>query len=58
MKNLIKSWKFWAAIIAVLLIIVTVILCFTIPTFAYATGGLLIGALAGFIFGYFIGQKK
>ena len=55
---MIKSWKFWAAIIAVLLIIVTVVLCFTVPTFAYATAGLLIGGLAGFIFGYFVGNKQ
>lgn len=58
MKDLIKSWKFWVAIIAAVLVLVTVVLCFTVPTFAYATGGLLIGALAGFIGGYFVGQKK
>lgn len=58
MKDLIKSWKFWAVIIALLLIIVTVVLlCFTVPVFAYATGGFTIGALLGFIGGYFISKK-
>ena len=57
MKDLLKSWKFWVAVVAAVLVLVTVVLCFTVPTVAYATGGLLIGALAGFIGGYFVGKK-
>lgn len=57
MKDLLKNWKFWAAVVAAVLVIVTVVLYFTVPVFAYATGGLLIGALAGFIGGYFVCKK-
>lgn len=58
MKDLLKSWKFWAAIIAVVLLIVAVVLFFVSPKFCYAVSGLLIGALAGFIGGYFVGKKN
>ena len=58
MKDLLKSWKFWTAIIAVVLLIVAVVLFFVSPKFCYAVSGLLIGALAGFIGGYFVGKKN
>jgi len=57
MKEWIKSWKFWAAVIALVLVIVAIVLYFTVPNFTYAIGSLLIGALAGFIGGYFVGKK-
>ena len=52
-----KSWKFWAAVVAVVLLIVAVVLYFTYPVFCYAVSGLLIGGLAGFIWGYAEGKK-
>ncbi|MBR3647109.1 MAG: hypothetical protein IKN59_01800 [Paludibacteraceae bacterium] len=55
--NIIKNWKFWVAIVAVVLIIACVILWFTNRTFCYATSGLVIGLLVGFIVGYFVGKK-
>ena len=58
MKDFWKSWKFWAAVVAVVLVIVGVILYFTYPKFAFAVSGLLIGGLAGFIWGYAVGSKK
>ena len=53
-----KSWKFWVAIVAVVLLIVAVVLYFTYPKFAFAASGLLIGGLAGFIWGYAAASKK
>ena len=53
-----KSWKLWAAIIAVTLAIVVVVLYFTCPKFAFAASGLLIGGLTGFILGYIVANKK
>ena len=58
MKDFWKSWKFWAIIAAVVIAIVAVILYFTAPKFCYAVSGLLIGALAGFIAGYYIAKKQ
>lgn len=57
MKDLLKSWKFWVAVAAVVLAIVAVVLYFVSPKFCYAASGLLIGALGGFIGGYFVGKK-
>ena len=57
MKDFWRSWKFWAAVVAVVLVIVCVVLWFVSPKFCYAASGLLIGALAGFIGGYFVGKK-
>lgn len=57
MKDFWKSWKFWVAVAAVILAIVCVVLWFVSPKFCYAASGLLIGALAGFIGGYFVGKK-
>lgn len=57
MKDLIKSWKFWLIVAAVVLAIVAVVLYFVSPKFCYAASGLLIGALAGFIAGYFVSKK-
>lgn len=57
MKDILKSWKFWVTIAAVVLAIVAVVLWFVSPKFCYAASGLLIGALAGFIGGYFVGKK-
>lgn len=52
-----KSWKFWVAVAAVVLAIVAVVLYFVSPKFCYCASGLLIGALGGFIGGYFVGKK-
>ena len=57
MKDIFTNWKFWVAIAAVVLAIVAVVLWFVSPKFCYAASGLLIGALAGFIGGYFVGKK-
>jgi len=57
MKDLVKNWKFWVAIAAALLAIVAVVLYFVSPKFCYAVSGLFVGALAGFIGGYFVGRK-
>lgn len=58
MKDFWKSWQFWAAVIALILIVVAVVLYFVAPKFCYAASGFAIGALAGFIAGYFIGKKN
>lgn len=58
MKDVLKSWKFWVAIAAVVLAIVAVVLYFVSPKFCYAASGLLIGALGGFIGGFFVGKKN
>ena len=52
-----KSWKFWAAVVAVLLVITCIILWFTNPTFCIGASGFTIGALIGFITGYVICKK-
>lgn len=57
MKDIWKSWKFWAAVAAVVLVIVAVVLYFVAPKFCYMVSGLLIGALGGFIGGYFVCKK-
>ena len=57
MKDFIHSWKFWVAIAAVVLAIVAVVLYFVSPKFCYAASGLLVGAFAGFIAGYFVCRK-
>lgn len=57
MKELIKSWKFWAVIVASVLVIVAVVLYFTVPKFTYATAGFLIGTLLGFVGGHFVAKK-
>ena len=57
MKNLFRNPKFWAAVIAAIVIIVCVILFFTNRTFAYVTASGLIGLLVGFIVGYIVGIK-
>ena len=56
--EILKSWKFLAVIIAVVLLIVAVVLYFVSPKFCFAASGLLIGALAGFIGGYYVGKKN
>lgn len=56
--EILKSWKFWAVVIAVVLLIVAVVLYFVSPKFCFAASGLLIGALAGFIGGYYVGKKN
>ena len=57
MKEFWKSWKFWAVVAAVVLVIVAVVLYFVSPKFCYAASGFIMGALAGFIGGYFVGKK-
>ena len=54
MKDFWKSWKFWAAVVAVLLVITCVVLWFTCKPFCIGASGFTIGALAGFIAGYVI----
>ena len=58
MKEFWKTWQFWLAVVAIILVIVAVVLWFVEPKFCYAASGLTIGALAGFIAGYFVGKKK
>ena len=58
MREFWKSWKFWAAVVAAVLLIVGIILYFTYTKFAFAVSGLLIGGLGGFIWGYAVGSKK
>lgn len=58
MKDLIKSWKFWLIVAAVVLAIVAVVLYFTVPKFAQVVGGALVGFIIGFATGYFVGKKK
>ena len=52
--NILKSWKFWLAVAAVVALIVCVVLWFVSPKFCFAASGLLIGLLLGFIAGYFV----
>jgi len=54
---MLKDWRFWAAVVAVILLIVAVVLYFLSREFCYAVSGLLIGSLAGFIAGYFVTKK-
>lgn len=58
MKDFWKKWQFWAVVAAVVLAIVCVVLWFVSSKFCYAASGLLIGALGGFIGGYFVGKKN
>ena len=57
MKEFWKTWQFLTAVVAVILLIVAVVLYFVSPKFCYAASGLLIGAFAGFIGGYFVGNR-
>ena len=52
-----KNWKLWAAVAAIVLAIAAVVLYFVSEKFCYASSGCLIGALAGFIAGYFVCKK-
>ena len=61
MKDLITSWKFWAAVIAAVVLIVCTILYFTVPAFKdiLITVFASIASLAiGIAIGYIIAQKK
>lgn len=58
MKDLLKSWKFWVALAAVVLVIVCIVLFFTVPEFAQVTGGALIGLIVGAILCYLFMMKK
>lgn len=53
-----KSWKFWAAVVAIALVITAVVLCFVYPVFGYAVGAFFVGGLAGFIWGYKVNKGK
>lgn len=61
MKDLLKKWKFWVAIAAVVLIIVGVILYFTVPQFKVvvweAAAGILLVCI-GFAVGYYVRNKQ
>ena len=60
MKDLIKSYKFWVAIAAVVLVIVGIILYFTVPAFKIvvweAAAGILL-FVAGWIVGHYVEKK-
>ena len=58
MKEFWKSWKFWLAVVAAVLLIVAVVLYFTYPVFCYAVSGFLIGGLLFFIIGYYVAKKQ
>ena len=58
MKDFWKTWQFWAVVSAVVLLIVAVVLYFVAPKFCYAVSGLLFGALAGFIGGYYVAKQS
>lgn len=53
-----KDYRFWLAVVAIVLAIAAVVLYFTIPVFCYAVSGFLIGGLAGFIAGYYVAKSK
>lgn len=61
MKDLIKSWKFWLIVAAVVLVLVGTILFFTVPEFKNAIIAIFAGiaglALA-FGIGYWLGGKN
>ena len=60
MKDLIKSWKLWVAIAAIVLVIVGIILYFTVPQFkvvVWEIAASILLVIAGFIAGYLVGKK-
>lgn len=60
MKDLLKSWKFWVAVAAVVLAIVAVVLYFAVPQFkvvVWETAAGILLVVGGFIGGYFVGKK-
>lgn len=57
MKEFFKSIPVWVPVVVGFLAIVCIVLWFVFPKFCYAASAFLIGALAGFIGGYFIGKK-
>jgi hypothetical protein len=61
MKDLIKSWKFWLIVAAVVLVLVGTILFFTVPEFKNAIIAIfaaLAGAALCFGIGYYFGNKN
>lgn len=61
MKNLITSWKFWAAVIAAIVLIVCTILYFTVPAFKdilITVLAAIAGLAIGYAIGYAVGQKQ
>lgn len=54
---MVKDWRFWAAIVALVLLIVAVVLFFTVPKFAQVIGGGLVGLIIGFIAGFLLAKK-
>lgn len=62
MKEFWKSWKFWVAVAAVVLLIVAVVLWFTLPSFREVVAEILLGIiLLAFGFGsgvWYINKKK
>ena len=57
MKDFFKSIPVWVPVVVGFLAIVCIVLWFVFPKFCYAASAFLIGALAGFIGGYFVGKK-
>ena len=65
MKDLIKNWKFWAIVAAVVAAIVLVVCYLTIPAFAAFVKDFLLyivtaalGVGVGFGVGYYVAKKK
>ena len=61
MKEFWKNWKFWAVVAAVVLLIVGIVLYIYVPAirdFVRGVGVCIACTLAGFIGGYYVGQKK
>ena len=59
MREFWKSWKFWLAVAAAILVIVGVVLYIYVPEFRdfIKSVGICIGCvLAGFIGGYYVGK--
>lgn len=57
MKEFWKTWQFWVAVVAAVLLIVCIVLWFTCRPFCYASSGFLIGGLLCFGIGYVVGKK-
>lgn len=53
-----KDYRFWLAVVALILAIVAVVLYFTKPIFCYFVSGFLIGGLLCFIIGFYVAKKK
>ena len=57
MKDIFKSWKFWAIVLAVVSVTIGLILYFTVPAFKDLLIALVVG-LACFAVGWIFGTQK